>query len=170
MSKAFCIRGGLAAALLAVALFPPPLAAAGGTGPTPAVPHARAHALTAMLLVARSVVADPNFGGSIVVVMNNLAPVPVGIIINRPMPISVARLFPQLKLAHVRARVYYGGPVGFGKAWYLFRAKTAPAGAVRVCAGVYVSAERKLLLELLARRRPMQGLRIFIGHAGWAPG
>lgn len=123
-----------------------------------------------MLLVARRVVADPNFGGSIVVVMNNLAPAPVGIIINRPMPISVARLFPQLKHAHVHARVYYGGPVGFGKAWYLFRAKTAPAGAVRVCDGVYVSARRKLLRELLARRKPMQGLRIFVGHAGWAPG
>ncbi|MBW4051685.1 MAG: YqgE/AlgH family protein [Proteobacteria bacterium] len=173
MSEAFRIRSFLAAAGLAVLLLLPSPLAAAGAAPPPAVPNARAaaRALTAILLVARGAVADPNFGGSIVVVMNNLAPAPVGIIINRPMPISVVRLFPQLqRLAHVHARVYYGGPVEFGKAWYLFRAKTAPAGAVRVCDGVYVGAGRKLLLELLARKNPMQGLRIFVGHAGWTPG
>lgn len=169
MSKAFRVRSCLTAALLAVLLLPPLPAA--GAAATPTAPHASGRALTAMLIVARSAVADPNFGGSIVVVMNNLGPAPVGIIINRPMPLSVARLFPQLKrLAHVQARVYYGGPVEFGRAWYLFRAKAAPAGAVQVCEGVYVSAERKLLLELLDRRQPMRGLRIFLGHAGWAPG
>lgn len=123
------------------------------------------------MIVAQDVVSDPNFGGSTVIVMNNLGPAPVGIIINRPMPLSVARLFPKLKhLAQVQDKVYYGGPVEFGTVWYLFRAKTAPATAIRVCDGVYVSSDDKLLLELLGRPQPMEGLRIFIGHAGWAPG
>jgi putative transcriptional regulator len=166
VSKAFRIRSCLTAALLAVLLLP----VAGAASPH-APSRAPRHALTAILIVARRVVADPNFGGSIVLVMNNLAPAPVGIIINRPMPLLVARLFPQLKrLAHVHARVYYGGPVEFGRVWYLFRANAAPAGAVLVCNGIYVSAGRKLLLRLLRRGRPMRGLRIFLGHAGWAPG
>lgn len=127
--------------------------------------------MTAILLVAQGVVSDPNFGGSIVVVMNNLAPAPVGIIINRPMPIPVSRLFPELKrLAGVHDRVYFGGPVEFGTVWFLVRANAAPAGAIRVCDGVYVSSSQKLLLKLLGRDKPMQGLRIFVGHAGWAPG
>ena len=168
MSKAFRIRSSLTAALLAGLLLPL-LPAADAAAPT--APPAPGRALTAMLIVARSVVADPNFGGAIVLVMNDLGPAPVGIILNRPMPLSVARLFPTVKrLAHVHARVYYGGPVEFSRAWYLFRAKTAPAGAVRVCDGVYVSAGRKLLLRLLGRSQPMRGLRIFVGHAGWAPG
>ncbi|HUN70726.1 MAG TPA: YqgE/AlgH family protein [Steroidobacteraceae bacterium] len=139
----------------------------------PAAPAARAPAktLTSILLVAQDPVEDPNFGGSIVVVMNNLGPGPVGLIINRPMPLTVSRFFPKVKhLAQVQDRMYFGGPVEFGTVWYLFRADKAPAGAVRVCAGVYVSSDEKLLRELLSRPNPMQGLRLFIGHAGWYPG
>jgi putative transcriptional regulator len=103
--------------------------------------------------------------------MNNLGPAPVGIIINRPMPIPVSRLFPDLKrLAPVRDKVYFGGPVGFGSVWFLFRAATPPEHAIQACDGVYLSADRQLLLQLLARDKPMDSLRIFVGHAGWAPG
>lgn len=164
-----------AAALVAVLLMPglprPAIAAGAPAGPTLGAAKAPANALTAILLVAQEAVSDPNFGGSIVVVMNNLAPAPVGIIINRPTPILVSRLFPKLKrLAQVHGRVYFGGPVELDTVWFLLRADSAPKGAIRVCDGVYVSSSRKLLLELLGRKQPMQGLRIFLGHAGWAPG
>jgi putative transcriptional regulator len=33
-----------------------------------------------------------------------------------------------------------------------------------------LSADQQLLLKLLGRDKPMDGLRIFVGHAGWAPG
>ena len=127
--------------------------------------------MTAILLVAQGGVSDPNFGGSIVLVMNNIGPAPVGIIINRPMPLPVSRFFPKLKhLAQARDKVYYGGPVEFGDVWFLFRARKAPATAIKVCDGVYVSWDGKLLLELLHRDKPLQDLRLFIGHAGWGPG
>jgi putative transcriptional regulator len=175
VNKPFRVQRLVAASLLAVLLLPgfPPLASTAAASPKAAAPspNTPGKALTSILIVAEDVVSDPNFGGSIVVVMNNLGPGPVGIIINRPMPLSVARLFPKLKhLAQVRDKVYYGGPVEFGTVWYLFRAKTAPASAIRVCADVYVSSDDKLLLKLLERPKPMEGLRIFIGHAGWAPG
>lgn len=146
---------------------------AAGVPAKPAGPHtgARSNTLSSILIVAQDVVSDPNFGGSIVVVMNNLGPAPVGIIINRPMPVTVSRFFPKLKhLAQVRDKVYFGGPVEFGTVWYLLRAKTAPAPAIQICDGVYVSSDDKLLLKLLSRPNPMQGLRIFLGHAGWYPG
>ena len=115
--------------------------------------------------------SDSNFADSVVLVMNNLAPAPVGIIINRPMPIRVSRLVPDLKrLAQVRDKVYFGGPVEFGSVWFLFRATTPPEHAIQACDGVYLSADGKLLLQLLGRDKPMDGLRIFVGHAGWAPG
>ena len=69
----------------------------------------------AILIVARDHLPDSNFADSIVLVMNNLGPGPFGIIINRPMPIPVSRLFPDIeRLAQVRDRVYFGGPVDFG--------------------------------------------------------
>lgn len=175
VTKAFCVRCCLAAALLGLLVSAgwPRVSAAAAAAPSAATPPARAplSQLTSILVVAQDVVSDPNFAGSIVVVMNNLGPAPIGIIINRPMPVSVSHFFPTLKrLAHVHDKVYYGGPVEFGTVWYLFRAKSAPAHAIRVCDGVYVSASHRLLLKLLARRKPMEGLRVFLGHAGWAPG
>ena len=127
--------------------------------------------LTAILLIARDHLPDSQFADSVVLVMNNLGPAPVGIIINRPMPISVSQLLADLKhLGQVRDKVYFGGPVSFGSVWFLFRATTPPEHAIEACDGVYLSADRKLLLQLLGRDKPMDGLRIFLGHAGWAPG
>src|ERR1700732_4504545 len=153
-----CVAGGLFALLL---LSGSPWPASG----------ADTKPLNAILIVARDDLPDSNFADSIVLVMHNLGPGPVGIIINRPMPIPVSRLFPDIeRLAQMRDKVYFGGPVGFGSVWFLFRAATPPEHAIQACDGVYLSADRGLLLQLLARDKPMDSLRIFVGHAGWAPG
>ena len=123
------------------------------------------------MLVARDDLPDPNFADSVVLVMNDLGPGPIGIIVNRPTAVPVSQLFPGLKhLGKVTDKVYFGGPVDFESVWFLFRAATMPQHAVRACDGVYLSADRQLLLKLLGRLRPMEDLRIFVGHAGWAPG
>lgn len=127
--------------------------------------------MTAMLLVARAELPDPNFKDSIVLVMNDIGPGPAGIIINRPTRIPVSQLFPELeRLARLDDKVYFGGPVHLDSVSFLFRAEKRPERAVEVLEGVYVSMNRELLLELLGRDQPMEGLRIFIGYSGWAPG
>lgn len=127
--------------------------------------------LTAILLSARSELPDPDFADSMVLVMNNLGPAPVGMIVNRPTKIAVAELFPNLKhLAQLHDKVFFGGPVELDTVWFLFRATKPPQHAIRTFADVWVSADRDLLLTLLARDKPMDGLRIFLGHSGWAPG
>jgi putative transcriptional regulator len=127
--------------------------------------------VTALLLVARAELPDPNFKDSVVLVLNNIAPVPAGVIINRPTNIPVSRLFPDLeRLAQLDDKVYFGGPVEVASISFLFRADTAPEHAVQVMAGVHLSTERELLRKLLSREKPMESLRIFIGYAAWAPG
>jgi putative transcriptional regulator len=131
---------------------------------------ADAKPLTAILLVARAELPDSNFADSVVLVMNNLGPGPTGIIINRPTKLPVARLFPDLKrLAPLHDKVYFGGPLDLESVWFLFRSATPPEHAIRACDGVYLSANRDLLLRLLGRDKPTDGLRIFVGHAGWGP-
>jgi putative transcriptional regulator len=140
----------------------------GACGPSAADDETR---LTAMLLVAQAGADDPVFGDSVVLVMNNLADGPVGVIVNRPTAVAVAELFPDIgRLATVADKVYFGGPVEFGRIWFLIRASKPPAHAVRALEGVYLSGDRGLLRRLLERPDPMDGLRIFVGHAGWAPG
>lgn len=127
--------------------------------------------LTSMLIVARAELPDSQFSDSVVLVMNNLAPGAVGIIINRPMEIPVSRLFPDLKrLAQIHDKLYFGGPVDLESVWFLFRAATPPEHAIEACEGVYLSADRVLLMRLLGRDKPMDGLKVFLGHSGWAPG
>jgi putative transcriptional regulator len=127
--------------------------------------------LTAILLVAQGELRDPNFAESVVLVMNHLGPAPVGLVVNRPTEIPVSHLFPDIKrLAPLHDKLYFGGPVQLGSVWFLFRAARPPEHAVQAFGGIYLSANRDLLLQLLARDKPMDNLRIFIGHAGWAPG
>jgi putative transcriptional regulator len=127
--------------------------------------------LSTILLVARDEIVDPSFGGSIVLVMNNIGPAPAGVIVNRPTAIPVSKLFPDNEaLAHVDDKVYFGGPVELGVLSFLVRAAVPPEHATHVVDDVYLSADRDLLHELLSRDKPMAGLRIFAGYSGWGSG
>jgi len=128
--------------------------------------------LTAILLIAKAQVQDSDFANSVVLAMNHLGPAPIGLVINRPTKVPVADLFPDLKqLARVHDRVYFGGPVEFGSVWFLFHASTPPPEhAIQAFDGIYLSGSRDLLLQLLGRDKPMDGLRIYVGHSGWGPG
>jgi putative transcriptional regulator len=162
MKVGFCLRGFVAGAFCAFLLH------SGSSWPAPG---ADSKALTAILLIARDDLPDPDFADSIVLVMNNLGPGPVGIIINRPTSVAVSHLLPDLKqLSQVGDKVYYGGPVDTESVWFLFHATTPPEHAIQACDGVFLSADRQLLLQLLGRKKPMDNLRIFVGHAGWMPG
>lgn len=126
---------------------------------------------TTLLIVPRSDLPDPNFKDSVVLVMNNLGPAPAGLIVNRPTRVTVAQLFPDVpKLAQSSAKVYFGGPVDIAAVSFLVRATSPPGHAVRVLEGLYLSTDGDLLRKLLARDQPMEGLRIFVGYAGWGPG
>lgn len=124
--------------------------------------------LTAILLVARADLPDSNFKDAMVLVMNNIAPLPAGLIVNRPTRIPVAHLFPDIEgLSRLDDKVYFGGPVQIEAVSFLFRADTPPEDAAQVLDGVYLSTSAELLRKLLGREKPMEGLRIFIGYSGW---
>ena len=130
-----------------------------------------AKAPTSILIIGRPELPDDDFADSVILVMNNMGPGTVGVILNRPTKMGISQLFPDIKrLAQLHDRVYFGGPVELGTVWFLVRAATPPEHAIKTCDGVYLSADRQLLLKLLGRDKPMEGLRIFIGHSGWAPG
>ena len=164
--RGLCLRCGVAGALCALLLYGASL-----YGASPPTSADDARPVTAILLIGRAELPDPDFADSVVLVMNNLGAAPAGIIVNKPTHVAVAELFPDVKrLAPLHDKVYFGGPVEFGSVWFLFRAATPPEHAVQAFDGVYLSADRELLLRLLGRAKPMDGLKIFIGHAGWAPG
>jgi len=134
-------------------------------------PTFAAEPLTTIVITAPADLPDPNFKGSTVLVMNNIGPAPAGVILNRPTRLPVSHLFPDLKrLAQLDDKLYFGGPVDLESVSFVFRADAPPEHATRILDGVYVSKNRAMLLKLLDREKPTEGLRIFVGYSGWAPG
>ncbi len=93
----------------------------------------------------------------------------VGVIINRPTPITLTELMPgEPAAANYRETVYFGGPV-LGRALIaVFRSDAPPpAPAFPVRRGLYVSMHPDNLRMLLAE--PGRQYRLYAGFAGWAP-
>jgi len=145
------------AALLAAAALAPPVAADDKLS-------------TAIFLVARKDMPDPFFHDSVVLV-TNATEAPIGLIINKPLPLPLSKALPDASRLRGRDEtLFFGGPVQTEDVVFVFRARTEPENAMRLMEEVYVSGSRELLETLLARDNPVEGLRIFAGHAGWAPG
>jgi putative transcriptional regulator len=122
------------------------------------------------LLVARPNLPDPNFSDTVVLVSQRGRFGPVGVIVNRPTSIPLARMFPDMeKLRKREDKLYFGGPVNRTQLTFAFRAASPPADSVEVAAGVYISSDMGLLRELLGEDDSAERVRVFAGYAAWAP-
>jgi putative transcriptional regulator len=130
-----------------------------------------AQPMKSILLVARKNLPDPYFRDSVVLVTRSDGPAPVGVIVNRPTDVPLSRVFPDIEgLRSQDEKLFFGGPVMPGQLVVVFRAAVPPTEAIEVLEGVYMSPSGELLRELLGREPPIEGLRVFAGRAGWAPG
>ena len=130
-----------------------------------------AQPMKSILLVARKNLPDPFFRDSVVLVTRSGGPAPVGVIVNHPTDVPLSRVFSDIERLRSRDEtLFFGGPVMPEQLLVVFRAAVPPTAAIEVLDGVYMSLSRELLRELLGRENPVEGLRVFAGHAGWAPG
>lgn len=113
-----------------------------------------------IVLVAKPMLADPNFRETVVLVTQAPDASTVGVILNRPT---------QQRHEKTGEIVYSGGPVMREVVLALFRAERAPsASAFQVAQGVWLSMHPANVDALPSR--PGQRFRFFAGFAGWAPG
>lgn len=115
--------------------------------------------LAGQLLIATPPLHDPNFDGTVVVLLQHGTDGALGVILNRPSPTSVADALPGWERLVVDPPVLFrGGPVG---------------DATGVCVAVCPDESMEILdlnvdpdvIDLADRR-----VRIFTGFAGWGPG
>lgn len=124
-----------------------------------------------MLLVATPVLLDPNFADTVVLLLDVDDDGALGVVLNRPSPVTVAEVLGHWSRAVAQPDVLFqGGPVGTDAALAVALLRDpadVPVGfrAVRGALGlVDLDTPAELLDGSLA------GLRIFAGYAGWAPG
>jgi putative transcriptional regulator len=127
--------------------------------------------MKSILLVARKDLPDPFFRESVVLITQSAGGTPIGLIVNRPTDVPLSRVFPDVEALSSRdEKLFFGGPVMPEQLVAVFRAAAPRTGALEVLEGVYMSSTRDVFRELLARDNPVDGLRVFAGYAGWAPG
>jgi putative transcriptional regulator len=122
-----------------------------------------------VLLVATPDLLDPFFAQTVVLVLFPSGGGPLGVILNRPTPLTLKEAFPdQPRLRERSEALYFGGPVRTTALMFLFRGSPSAEGAFPVVDDLFLSNNGELLDRLLDS--PQHGVqRYFLGYAGWAP-
>jgi putative transcriptional regulator len=124
-----------------------------------------------VFLVADPRLVDPNFSKTVVLVIRHGSEGTMGIIINRPTKTRLSRLLPDIKELKDRPdTLYIGGPVLHEVVLLLLRTKDPLKSADQVFDNVYFSPSIEILTAMLRKNRPKDVVRVYSGHAGWAPG
>jgi putative transcriptional regulator len=125
-------------------------------------------------LIAMPNMTDPNFSGTLTYICDHGEQGALGVVINRPIELSLDKLFEQIGLhledeRLIHLPVYYGGPVQMERGFVLHR----PVGewnstlAVNDRVGLTTSKD---ILEAAAHRKGPEQILVTLGYAGWGPG
>jgi putative transcriptional regulator len=125
----------------------------------------------AVLLVAHPRLDGSDFGRTVVLVAFPQDAGPTGVVLNRPLGITLGALFDeQPEIAKREDMVFYGGPVQPDGMLFVFRAAEHPVKALPVIDDIYLSADGRLFDALMAKTEEASAQRFFVGYAGWAEG
>jgi putative transcriptional regulator len=136
---------------------------------TPAVGDERQ--VFGFFLVASESMRDPRFKETVILVTPHYGGEVVGVVVNKPTEIAVSTLFPKSELKDKHSsQLYSGGPLSKQSLLFLINSKKQPEASLRIFDDVFLSADSKVLEQVLHHPKPFAGLRIFSGYAGWKPG
>ncbi len=124
------------------------------------------------LLVATAALVDPNFAGTVVLLLDHDDDGTLGVILNRPSPVAVGTVLPEWDNAVDPPEVVFeGGPVSTDSALALACVPATdspdPVGFRRLFGATGI-IDLDTPPEVLAPA--MTRLRVFAGYAGWAAG
>ena len=121
-------------------------------------------------LVAANNLRDSNFSETVIYLVSYSTHGAMGVVVNRPTDVHLARALPHLAdQPHAQDVIYAGGPVGRSHMIVLIRSNTLSLEDT-VAVTEEISASSGLEhLALLAKEAAAQ-FRVHAGYAGWSPG
>ncbi|MBF0288252.1 MAG: YqgE/AlgH family protein [SAR324 cluster bacterium] len=135
--------------------------------------HSSSELAKGKFLIAREQLNDPNFSRSVVLLIEYDAHSTVGLVINRPTDVQLAKLWPTIKgVQQHQDPLFLGGPVARGQILLLVQSDQAPENTIHVFENIYVSSSRHVLEQMIVQSTSRHGntFRVYAGYAGWAPG
>jgi len=127
--------------------------------------------LAPCLLVASPLLLDPNFLHSVVLLVEHDDAGGMGVILNRPLPVTLQQICQESRLAFKGdedATAWRGGPVDPQRGIILVRGGLPEAEDTVLDFTDFISYRKDLLESLLVE--PGATFRLFLGYAGWAAG
>ena len=130
--------------------------------------------LTAHFLIAMPAMTDPYFAKSLTYICEHSEQGALGVVINKPIDMSLQALFEQLglDLHHGEAAdlpVYFGGPVQTTHGFVLHQPIGEWQSTLNVAGETGLTSSRDILEACCAGRGPGKML-VTLGYAGWSPG
>ncbi len=130
--------------------------------------------LTDQFLIAMPALADPNFSRTVTFLCEHSEEGALGIIINRPLEITMTEIFNQIGIDPEQAQnknkpVFLGGPVQGDRGFVLHEPMGNWESTLTVTETVGVTTSQDVLIALAEDRGPDNWL-MALGYAGWGPG
>lgn len=130
--------------------------------------------LTNQLLIAMPGMADPNFSTTVTLICEHNDDGALGIVINRPLDLTLAGLFEQLDVENPNPQVaaspvLMGGPVGPERGFVLHNPGKTFENSLEVSSDIHLTLSRDVIDAMATGKGPEKSL-VALGYAGWEPG
>lgn len=130
--------------------------------------------LNNQFLLAMPALGDPNFYRSVTYICQHDADGALGIVINRPMGLTLAEVFQQMSLPDKSAKfaaqpVMEGGPVQRERGFVIHPGGSEWQSSLNVSDRLAVTSSRDVLEAMAAGEGPDKAL-VALGYAGWGAG
>ena len=125
-------------------------------------------------LLAMPNMADPNFGGAVVLVAEHNDRGALGLVLNKPTTMTLGALLQRIDLAansgnEDRTPIFYGGPVQTDRGFVLHRPRGEWSSTVEISPEISLTTSKDVLEAVAGGVGPEQ-LLVTLGYAGWGPG
>ncbi len=119
------------------------------------------------LLVASRGLGDPNFGGTVLLLVHYDEKGVLGLVLNQRTDVPLSRVL-DLKVAKDRSDpVYVGGPLETSNVFALFQSSTQIKKAENIFGEVYLISDKSLFKQTLSARPDPHVFHVYLGYAGW---
>jgi putative transcriptional regulator len=134
--------------------------------------------LTHHFLIAMPAMADPNFARTLTYICEHNAEGALGVIVNRPMEMSLATLFERVNIPleatdstvrYAEMPVYFGGPVQTDRGFVLHRPSGEWQSSLKVTGEIALTSSRDILQTMSGTGEPRDVL-VTLGYSGWSAG
>ena len=130
--------------------------------------------LTNQLLIAMPGMADPNFSTTVTLICEHNDEGALGIVINRPLTLTVGGLFEQLDLqdpdpSAAANPVLMGGPVGPERGFVLHDPAHNYENSLAISSDICLTLSRDIIDAMATGTGPSKSL-VALGYAGWDSG